>query len=208
MPRPQAILPSDRRKQDLKAIHAGARQLNLDEDTRRDLIERVTGYRSAGQLDDAGRAAVLQELRRLGAGRPGAKKPAHYPGRPHNFARLDAEITKIEAQLADMKLPWSYADAIARRMFRIQRVAWLRKQEQLVAVLSALHNEQLKRDLGAEIDRALKQLGMTEAQINGPKNWRRNLPALKGIAEALGNRIETQLTQQQEETGHDPKPQA
>ena len=189
MPRPQAVLQGDRRKRDLAAIHAGAKQLNLDEDTRRDLIERVTGYRSAGDLDDAGRTAVLNELRRLGAGKPGARKPGQYPGKPHNFDGLDFEIRKIEAQLADMKLPWSYADAIAKRMFGIQRCAWLRQQKQLVAVLSALHNEQRKRDLGAEINLMQATLALTDDNIRAPKNWRRSIPALEAVHRSLNAQI-------------------
>lgn len=189
MTRHHVMLPGERRKRDLRAIHAGARQLNLDEETRRGLIERITGLRSAGDLDDAGRAAVIEELRRLGVGCSGAGKPGRYPGKPHNFGLLNAEITKIEAQLADMKLPWSYADAIAKRMFGIQRCAWLRQKKQLVAVLSALHNEQRKRDLGAAINCMQATLGLTDDDIRAPKNWRRSIPALEVVHKALDAKI-------------------
>lgn len=191
MARHHVMLPGERRRRDLAAIHAGAKQLQLDEDTRRDLIQRITGHRSAGDLDDAGRAAVIQEMRRLGAGKPGARKPAHYPGTPHNFDHLHAEITKIEAQLADMKLPWSYADAIAKRMFGIQRCAWLRGRNQLVAVLSALHYEQRKRGLGAAINSMQATLGLTDDDIRAPKNWRRSIPALERVRDALDAQIQS-----------------
>lgn len=180
--------PEDRRKRDLAAIHAGANQLGMEDDARRDLIERIStdlrgaghGVRSAGDLNIRERAAVLDELRRLGAGNSPRTK-----GKPHNFPQLDAEITKIEAQLADMQLPWSYADAIAKRMFGIQRCAWLRQQKQLVAVLSALHNEQRKRDLGAAINRMQAALGITDDAIRAPKNWRRSIPALVAVHKTL-----------------------
>lgn len=197
MARHHVMLPGERRRRDLAAIHAGAKQLKLDEDTRRDLIERITGHRSAADLDDAARAAVLRELRRLGATRPGAHKPAQYPGTPHNMHRLGGEIAKIEAQLADMKLPWSYADAIARRMFGIQRCAWLRERKQLVAVLAALDNEQLKRGLGEGINRMQQQLGITDDDIRAPKNWRRSIPALKAVYERLDAQIQAQEAQQE-----------
>lgn len=51
MTRHHVMLPGERRWRDLAAIHAGAKQLDMDEDTRRDLIERLTGHRSAGSLD-------------------------------------------------------------------------------------------------------------------------------------------------------------
>ncbi len=50
----------------LKAIHAGARALGLDEDGRRDLMARVTGKRSAGEMSEDERSAVVAEMRRLG----------------------------------------------------------------------------------------------------------------------------------------------
>lgn len=184
MARHHVILPGERRRRDLAAIHVGAKQLGLDEQTRRDLIERVTGVRSAADLDDAARAAVVQELRRLGAGRPGARKGA-YPGKPGNMATMPSEVRKIEAQLTDMGLPWSYADSIAKRMFRIPRVAWLRTQAQLVAVLSALDVEQRKRAMGAQIDRMQATLGLTDADVVAPKNWRRSVAALEVVYQGL-----------------------
>ncbi len=50
----------------LSAIHAGCKQLGIDEDTRRDLYERVTGKRSAKDMNAAERERVVSELRRLG----------------------------------------------------------------------------------------------------------------------------------------------
>src|SRR5690606_29582209 len=136
--------PDQVRRQKISAIHAAKSQLGMDEDTYRELLARVSAAhgpecRSAKDLDAEQLRAVLDEMRRLGAARPGAHKAGQYPGTPHNIDRLGPEIAKIEAQLADMRLPWSYADAIARRMYRIERVAWCRKQEQLVGVLAALH---------------------------------------------------------------------
>ena len=111
-------------------------------------------------------------------------------GRPANFARMPDEIRKIEAQLADMGLSWAYADAIAKRMFGIRRVAWCRKQKQLVAILAALHVEQEKRQLGAAVDLMLQRLGWTAADLPAclpaaTKNWRRNVAVLRQVHDAL-----------------------
>lgn len=144
MARTHVILPGDRRRRDLAAIHAGAKQLNMDEDTRRDLIERVTGFRSAGQLDDAGRAAVLQELRRLGAG----SKGRNYPGKPRNMD-VRPMLTRIEQLLTAMGLPWSYADKLAQHMYRVERCTWLKTTAQLQGVIAALDAERKRREARA-----------------------------------------------------------
>lgn len=139
MARTHVVLPGDKRRRDLAAIHAGAKQLDMDEDTRRDLIQRITGHRSAGDLDDAGRAAVLQELRRLGAG--GKRR---HPGKPRNMD-VRPMLTRIEQLLTAMQLPWAYADRLAQHMYRIERCAWLTTRAQLQGVIAALDAERKRR---------------------------------------------------------------
>lgn len=58
---------------------------------------------------------------------------------------MPAMITKIEALLADMRLPWSYADGIVKQMYGIERCAWARTPAQLKAVIAALYNLQKKK---------------------------------------------------------------
>lgn len=187
--------PEATRRQKIAAIHVARSQLGMEEDTYRELLARVSSAygpecRSAKDLDAEQLRAVLDEMRRLGAARPGAHKAGQYPGTPHNIDRLGPEIAKIEAQLADMKLPWSYADAIARRMYRIERVAWCRKPEQLVGVLAALHVEQEKRDLLARVEALCAKAGTTTEQLEADlaisgvflrPDWRRRRPALKWL---------------------------
>lgn len=50
----------------IRAIHAGCRALGFDEETRRDIYHRVTGKRSAGDMNERERQRVVEELRRLG----------------------------------------------------------------------------------------------------------------------------------------------
>jgi phage gp16-like protein len=172
-----------------KAIHFLRRTLGLERDVYEEILQRVAGVRSSTDLDDAGRGAVLDELRRL-AGEN--ERERSYPGKPHNFASaaMPETITKIEAQLADMGLTWSYADSIAKRMFGIERCTWVRKQDQLAAIVAALHVEQEKRDLGAAVDGLVAELQMTEAELaqltkNLPATWRRNRRCLKAVIETL-----------------------
>lgn len=176
---------NNRRTRDLAAIHVCAKKLGMDRDTYEAMLERVTGLRSAGQLDARGRAAVLRELRRLGA-------PRAYPGRPHNFASrgMPEMITKVEAQLADMGLSWAYADAIAQRMFGIARVAWLRQEKQLRALIAALHVEQGKRQVLASVEGLMQRLDVREAVLPNlvagfHAGWRRDRRILARLHEAL-----------------------
>ena len=132
----------DKRKRDLSAIHASKNKLGIDDDTYRQMLRAVAGKDSAGKMNQAERTKVLRHLKQLGGGKPQQKK-AEYPGKPHNLNN-EPMLQKIEAQLADMKLPWSYADAIAQRMFKIDKVAWLKTTKQLSAVITALSKEQEK----------------------------------------------------------------
>lgn len=190
-----------RRVKELAAIHVQTKQLHIDRETYVMLLTRIAGVTTSADLDVAGRCKVLDELRRLGATNPAAKtqrgraKPGTYPGKPHNFTSnaMPETITKIEAQLADMKLSWSYADAIAKRMFGIARVAWCRRQDQLAAIVAALDVEQIKRAQAAEYDRLVDVLDLTDRDVAAltaqlPKNWRRTRKAMQAVIKYLQTR--------------------
>ncbi len=184
----------DRRRRDLAAIHASAKQLGLDDDTYRALLARVsadacgTAVRSAGDLTADGRAAVLAELRRLGAIHPGAHKPGRYPGTPHTIDRQPM-LTRIEQLLTAMGLPWAYADRLARHMYRVDRVAWLRGSDQLQGVIAALDAEHDRRSLRAQIEAHCTRLGLSVdalvERFNLPSGWRSNRKVLGSLALAL-----------------------
>lgn len=178
----------------LAAIHAAKRQLDLDEGSYRDLLERVSAtkgkpHRSAKDMSPSQLDAVLDEFKRLGGLRPSPKTK----GKPRNFDSnaMPEMITKVEALLADLKLPWSYADSIAKRQFGIERVAWCRTQDQLRSIIAALHVEQEKRALFGYIERTCKRVGLTVEQLEARyglgkiKGWRRNRKALKVVGETL-----------------------
>lgn len=57
----------------LNAIHVKKRQLGLDDETYRALLERVTGKRSSADMDEGERLKVVAEMDRLGA--PKASRP-------------------------------------------------------------------------------------------------------------------------------------
>ncbi|WP_435100805.1 gp16 family protein [Arhodomonas sp. AD133] len=183
-------MSTDSRRRQLAAIHAQARRVGLDPHGDRDayeqMLQAVAGVRSAGKLDAAGRRKVLDHLKRVG-GRQRPRK-ADYPNRPHNIDRQPM-LTKIEALLADMGLPWRYADAIAKRQTGIERVAWLRRPDHLEGVIAALHVEQEKRGLLDQVDQLCAELGLTRDELPQryrlPRGWQRNRKVLRQLVDAL-----------------------
>ena len=175
----------------LSKIHIAKQQLAMDDDIYRGLLARVAGVRSAKELNERQAGAVLREFERLGFKPLPSKRTK---GKPHNFNQLPNEIAKIEAQLADLKLSWSYADSIAKQMFGIPKVAWLKKPEQFQAVLAALHVEQEKRGLLVQVEELCKELGVTGPEVvDGleelPKGWQRQRPILKALLETLHSAV-------------------
>ncbi|WP_448646771.1 gp16 family protein [Pseudomonas mohnii] len=119
----------------LSKIHIAKKDLGLDDETYRALLARVAGVRSAKDLNPRQIGAVLAEFGRLGwestpAKKHGRKAPTAAPDR----AKL---VGKIEAFLAEAKRSWAYADGMAMRMFKVERVEWC-EPGQLVKLVAAL----------------------------------------------------------------------
>lgn len=179
------------RNRELAAIHAAKRDLRLDDEAYRAMLWSVARVRSAADLDAGGRRRVLDHLKAVGWKSKPRRRVAQQPGTPHNLDR-EAMLQKIEAQLADMQLPWSYADAIAKHQAGIERVAWLRKSQQLAAVIAALHVEQEKRALLAQLDELLQAQGKTRADFAAQtvglrRGWERHRPTLLAAVESLSS---------------------
>lgn len=107
----------------LAKIHIAKQQLGLDDDTYRALLARIAGVRSAKELSPRQVGAVLAEFERLGWQPKSAKKAGRKAPKP--AADRQALTGKVEAFLAEAGRPWAYADAMAQRMFKVERVEWL-----------------------------------------------------------------------------------
>jgi phage gp16-like protein len=122
------------RRGDLARIHLAKKDLGLDDDAYRDVLKSVTGKTSAAELSSAERFQVILAMGKLGA----KVTSTPFPGRP---VRPQADkaglIRKIEAQLAEAKRPWSYAHAMAVRMFKVDQVQWC-DADQLRRLVAAL----------------------------------------------------------------------
>jgi len=134
-PIPNETQSGARRRRDLAKIHIAKKQLGLDDESYREILYQVAGVRTSAMLDEAGRILVIKRFKELGFKpvrsnkndgyasfhRTAAKSGMHVPA----TADRSPLLSKIGAILADLSLPWSYADGIAKRMFKVDRVRWL-----------------------------------------------------------------------------------
>ncbi|EGK71999.1 Putative Bacteriophage protein [Methyloversatilis universalis FAM5] len=170
----------------------------MDDDARRDFMHAHAGVRSTNDLDLHGCQRVLDAARKVGATRPAPEKyVGRHPGYPETCRRgCGALLEKVEALLADMKLPWAYATATLRQMHRNMRLEWATAR-QLHDLVAALVVEQKKRHMLEAVTSLARALGRTDSDLNAlarwlapvsrpltPK-WQRDLRYLEAMAETL-----------------------
>ena len=119
----------------LAKIHIAKSQLGLDDETYRALLARVAGVRSAKDLSPRQIVAVIAEFERLGWKPKTARKTSRT--KPNPAAERKKLVSKIEAFLAEANRPWEYADGMALRMFKVERIEWC-DFDQLRKVIAAL----------------------------------------------------------------------
>ncbi|MGB7479642.1 MAG: regulatory protein GemA, partial [Burkholderiaceae bacterium] len=134
------------RKAELAKIHIGRQRLGLADDEYRSILLSVTGKQSAGDLDWRGRQQLLDHFRKLGF-KPAAKT-AKRPA-PDAAIDRDALIGKIAAQLTAAQLPWSYADGMAKRICKVDRIEFC-LPEHLAKIVAALEYDARRRARRAE----------------------------------------------------------
>lgn len=133
MPKPKIITA---RSKELGMIHIGKAQLGLDDAGYRDMLFALTGKRSASEIGDAGRSKVLEHMVASGAKLNWNKRWAQ---------KLTDEkaplVKKIRALLLHLgNYTDSYADGIARRMYKVDRFEWLQPR-QLIGIVTALSKQ-------------------------------------------------------------------
>lgn len=131
------------RAREIKNIHIAKRDLCLDDDTYRDVLARITGLRSAADLDAKQRRAVIDEFYRLGWRPKTHRSPGKVP------ASKAALVAKIKALLADAGRPWAYADEVASRVCKVSSVRFC-DENQLRKIVAALMIDQRRRQVRAE----------------------------------------------------------
>lgn len=136
-------MKTESRRTLLAKVHIGAKALGLDDDTYRDMLEALTGQRSAGKLSEKQLALVLAAMRKRGWNdedpRPARKKP-----KPRATPGSAPLLDKVGALLADSGRPWAYAVGMAKRMYQVERLEWA-KPEQLRGIVAALTKDAQRR---------------------------------------------------------------
>ena len=127
------------RNQRIAAIHMGKKQLGLDDDTYRDMLEQVTGKRSAKDITDDDLVKVIQYLDQLGFSK------RDFGQKPKVKLSKDALIGKIEAHLAENQLHWNYAKGIAKQMFQKEALEFC-TENQLWRIVAALEYKKKRTD--------------------------------------------------------------
>lgn len=130
----------DQRRRDLALIHLAAKDLGLTREDYECLLWSVARVRSAADLDAFARRKVINHLKSRGfkPRRKGRTKPAQ--GRE----LLVAKIRALLINGPDGARPDAYADAMAQRMFGVQRFEWC-QPDQLRKLIQALEVDKRRR---------------------------------------------------------------
>lgn len=123
------------RTRELAMIHIAKKDLGLDNETYRCMLLTIANVESAGDLDNMGREAVIKHLKASGW-KP--KKGNVKIDQPKNVKLSNvALVSKIGALLTVLNKPWAYADGMAMKMFKVEKLAWANPR-QLHKIVAAL----------------------------------------------------------------------
>lgn len=114
-------------------LHIARKDLRLDEDTYRAMLENLTGKRSAADCTDRQLVMLVAALRKRGWRDSRPKGPKVRP-------EFEEALGKINALRLDTKKPWTYVESIAKRMYGVG-LSWL-DGEQLRGVITAMAKHQ------------------------------------------------------------------
>lgn len=126
-------MTKDNRNAIMARIHIAKKELGMDDDTYRAMLHAATGHNSCKAMHISDLYKVMEHLKQLGY-KPKTRK---FGKRPNPAKPNKALMGKVEALLADRGLHWNYAHAMAKRMFKIDKVNWL-DADQLWRLVAAL----------------------------------------------------------------------
>jgi len=130
------------RQAELARIHIGKKDLGMNDDEYRTMLQEQTGKESAGNLTARERYIVLDHMKSL---KEGPKKS--YPGRPKNMDNNTdraRHLKKIEALLTVGKKPWNYAHSMAKSMYGVDDITFLKDLDQLRGIITAIEKQGIK----------------------------------------------------------------
>lgn len=130
----------------IKAIHAACRVAGIDTEARQDIQFKITGKTSLSDMSFGEVSRVLDHFN-LASGYK------EHPGKPKTV-ESDPQLQKIEALLADQKLPWEYihsskrGPSMVRRLTGKDRIEWADaagKQAVMVALIKRAEKQVLAK---------------------------------------------------------------
>jgi phage gp16-like protein len=134
---------SDITAKQIKMIHTAKSQIGMSDGDYRGLLMDMFRANSCKDLSAAQAGLLIDEL-----GRKGFELKTK--GRPHNLnagrSSRQQKLKKIEAQLATRGLPWSYADALAKQMCKVDSITFV-PDDQLYKIVTALESYARKHGL-------------------------------------------------------------
>ena len=145
-------------KKQIQYIQAKRRVLGISDDVYAE-IKASVGVTSTTQLTNKQFEALIQRMGVVNGGNVNGDwagngwKPVHKSARASGMDKAPPPdraplLSKIEALLAELKLPWSYADGIAFQMFARHKVRWCGPQ-QLRKIVAALVYHQKRQSRNA-----------------------------------------------------------
>jgi phage gp16-like protein len=126
----------DNRKSLMARIHIAKKELALDDDTYREMLKAATNKTSCKDMHISDLFKVVEHLKQRGY----TSKKSGFGKRPNPAKGNKALMGKVEALLADNKLHWNYAHAMAKRMFGVEKADWL-EADQLWRLVAALQKQ-------------------------------------------------------------------
>lgn len=126
-------------------VHIGKKALNLDDDTYRSLLVRITGKASCKEMNRAELISVLNAMKKAGF-KPSSKKHKR-PTIGGDEKLRQSYLDKIEAMIADNHLSWQYATGICRKAVKKQHLQWCTCEElyTVIQILASHLHKQGKR---------------------------------------------------------------
>jgi phage gp16-like protein len=131
-------------KANLAMIHIAKKELALTDEHYRIILDAVTGKESAASITDLQATAVLERFKELGWKAKQARKKGKRPRNMEDFGSKAEQLKKIEALLTVGGKSWAYADGIAKRICKVDKVEWV-TDGNLYKVITALRM-QAKRE--------------------------------------------------------------
>jgi len=131
----------------LAKIHIAKKELGLTDESYRDILHLHFKVDSASKLNDRQCTVLLNHLKALGW-KPKHPAKGKRPFKAKGLAPLGKEalLGKIEAHLAERKIHWNYAHAMAKRICKVDRVEFC-DAEQLRKLVAAFEYDSKRKGL-------------------------------------------------------------